>query len=1078
MMNALRVLGRDLLRLVKAPAALVVVIVLVVLPSTYTWFNVIGFWDPYNNTGGMRVCVVNEDVGATNDMMGEMNIGDMVVEQLHENTQLNWDFLSYDEAMEEVRAGRAYAAFVIPSDFTENLFTILTGDFIQPNLQYYVNEKMNPVSPKVTDAGSSTLDETINSQFVSTVSSVVADTLNDKVAEAETDLKDAQTDAAGQLGRAKDSIVGARSTVSELADSASQARSKAQSAKSQLNQAKSDAKAVQDQLQQVSDLSGSLQTGIMNFTAVAMPALSDATLGLSGASASAATSTSDVANAISKSQGTVDASVQRAQGIIDSSEAVSKQLQAVCDSLPDSEPAKALLQTSIDSLDARADEAQRDLDDLQQLSRNVDATAQTVSGAAGTINTAVQSTLSASSSYQTQLFGTALPQVSNGISQVGSAAVSLKAAIANQGALITQTANVIDQLDTTLSTAASALRQTDGVLAQLQNSVSTAQTDVIALGTSTTISDLLDSGRIDPEKIAEFMQSPTKVTTEKLYPLNAYGSAMAPLFISLSLWVGTIMLCVILKLEVDKEGIPGLTVMQGYIGRWMFFAILVVLQAVVCVAGCLYLGVQAASVPAFYATAIVLSLAYLCITYTLSSSLQHIGIGLCIILVFVQIPGGTGLYPIEMTDAFFRAVYPMFPFTYGINALRETIGGFYEMQWGGYIGTLLVISLIMAIIGLFVRPHLTNLNRLVAKQVGESDLLNVEAALVPERRYRIGQLIRALSDHDEFHETLRQQQERFMSLYPKLKRAALIVGIVVPVIFTFAFTATMTAKVVTLTAWLIWLILVIMFLLVLEGVRENILRQKSIDDMSEDELRERLAKRGKTIVKELVPAAMSRARISVPVSRGGRGEGMTVPLPPLGKVRDDLSKDAAGEAGRDESGEGAGGAAECGEHAGGASGIAAGVVPGGASLMDLAAADKPAHFAGPGVSMLDDADDKLAEDEDALEVESPSMTIGPDALSADDLNLLGRMRERATSPGEDAVSAGEGAAGPTSAASSATEEVAKAPKDKHGKAAKAGKGEKPGKHAKSEKSEKGEKPGKKKKKHAKKHGKEQEGSHA
>ena len=161
--------------------------------------------------------------------------------------------------------------------------------------------------------------------------------------------------------------------------------------------------------------------------------------------------------------------------------------------------------------------------------------------------------------------------------------------------------------------------------------------------------------------------------------------------------------------------------------------------------------------PAFFATAILLSLSYLCITYTLSSSFQHIGIGLCIIMVFVQIPGGTGLYPVEMTDAFFRTVYPMFPFTYGINALRETIGGFYGTQWLGYCGVLLLIALSMTLVGLFVRPHLTNLNRLVAKEIEQSDLLNVEEALVPERRYRIGQLIRALSDHDEFHAEVRQQ---------------------------------------------------------------------------------------------------------------------------------------------------------------------------------------------------------------------------------------------------------------------------------------------------------------------------------
>ena len=92
MKNVLHVLGRDLLRLLKAPAALVVVVVLVVLPSTYTWFNVIGFWNPYDNTGNMRVCVVNQDAGSENDLMGQMNLGNQIVDTLHENNQLKWEF--------------------------------------------------------------------------------------------------------------------------------------------------------------------------------------------------------------------------------------------------------------------------------------------------------------------------------------------------------------------------------------------------------------------------------------------------------------------------------------------------------------------------------------------------------------------------------------------------------------------------------------------------------------------------------------------------------------------------------------------------------------------------------------------------------------------------------------------------------------------------------------------------------------------------------------------------------------------------------------------------------------------------
>ena len=63
--NVFRVLMRDLKRIAKAPASWVVILVLIALPSLYTWFNVVGFWNPYNNTGALKVCVVNEDEART-----------------------------------------------------------------------------------------------------------------------------------------------------------------------------------------------------------------------------------------------------------------------------------------------------------------------------------------------------------------------------------------------------------------------------------------------------------------------------------------------------------------------------------------------------------------------------------------------------------------------------------------------------------------------------------------------------------------------------------------------------------------------------------------------------------------------------------------------------------------------------------------------------------------------------------------------------------------------------------------------------------------------------------------------------
>ena len=168
--NVLRVFARDAVRIARVPAAWLVALFLIVLPSLYTWFNVVGFWDPYGNTSNLRICVANEDEGADDEMLGRLDLGEQIVEQLKGDDQLGWDFTDRDEAMAAVESGSAYAAFIIPSDFSADVATLLSGDPTPPALEYYVNEKLGPVSPKITDTGANTLDTAINDEFVSQAS--------------------------------------------------------------------------------------------------------------------------------------------------------------------------------------------------------------------------------------------------------------------------------------------------------------------------------------------------------------------------------------------------------------------------------------------------------------------------------------------------------------------------------------------------------------------------------------------------------------------------------------------------------------------------------------------------------------------------------------------------------------------------------------------------------------------------------------------------------------------------------------------------------------------------------------------
>ena len=204
MRNVLSVFVRDVRRLLRVPAAWVIVLGLAVLPAFYAWVNILANWDPYQNTSTVPVAVVVEDRGAEVPGMGEVNAGDMVRERLEENHQLGWTFVDQDEALEGVRAGRYYAAFVIPPDFTSTLAGVLDGHPTQARIGYYVNEKANAIAPKVTDTGAGELESQIADEFASVVGKTVTEKLQGALGGASEDLDAAGSSAQDDLTQTAD----------------------------------------------------------------------------------------------------------------------------------------------------------------------------------------------------------------------------------------------------------------------------------------------------------------------------------------------------------------------------------------------------------------------------------------------------------------------------------------------------------------------------------------------------------------------------------------------------------------------------------------------------------------------------------------------------------------------------------------------------------------------------------------------------------------------------------------------------------------------------------------------------------
>ncbi|MEH6889629.1 YhgE/Pip domain-containing protein [Bacillus sp. JJ864] len=182
-----RIYTTDIRNVARHWAAIVIIIGLTILPSLYAWFNIKASWDPYGNTKDVPIAVSNEDKGA-NIRGKDINIGKEVVDSLKKDKNLGWKFVDEKEAIHGVKHGDYYASITIPKDFSEKIATVLDENPQKPEIQYYVNEKVNAIAPKITSKGASGIVEEIGKNFVKTANGEIFQIFNELGIDLETNL--------------------------------------------------------------------------------------------------------------------------------------------------------------------------------------------------------------------------------------------------------------------------------------------------------------------------------------------------------------------------------------------------------------------------------------------------------------------------------------------------------------------------------------------------------------------------------------------------------------------------------------------------------------------------------------------------------------------------------------------------------------------------------------------------------------------------------------------------------------------------------------------------------------------------
>ena len=713
--------ARDMKRICGNVIALVVALGLCVLPALYAWFNIMANWDPYGKTQDIQVAVANLDQGFEEGIL-KLNLGDEIMVSLMKNPQIGWRFTGEEEALELVRSGECYGAVVIGEDFSEKMASLLTGSPEKPKIRYYVNEKKNAIAPKITDKGVGAIQQKINEEFSGAVAQGATKMLQLTGHALEENAREISQNAQHSKEETDKLIQEYEKALRMTAQMMESSSLMADSALSLLPEGQQSAREVKEAFSQAGEYLDQMQDTFKDLLEKNGDELKQAAGICRALEESAGSFEKTAETGVFEDPALLQDAQRAAESLKDFCESAGKRLQRVNQALP--VPLKGLEQgqKQLTEMAQRAEDISQKAESLSEdLSRGEKNLSEGVKALGRACYDAARLSEELEKNWEEEL----APSLEGAISEAGALRGALGQALDKEGLDDETLKDFLEGFSGAAGNGADLLTESQEALHQSREAFQDLREELEGEIKEKGLSLLEQIDGYDPQMVGNFMSSPVEIEASSFYPIENYGSAMAPFYTSLAIWVGGIVLAALLKTRVDEdEKLSALSPAQCYFGRYGLFLSLSLIQAsVVCAGDLLLLGIQCQEPFWFMATGWISALVYSLMIYTLTVSFSDIGKAIAVILLVIQIAASGGTFPSEMIPSVFQSLNPFLPFTYGINAMREAVAGPYEAHLAQNLLCLLLFLIPSLLIGLVLRKPFIRLNRFFEKRLEDTHLM-------------------------------------------------------------------------------------------------------------------------------------------------------------------------------------------------------------------------------------------------------------------------------------------------------------------------------------------------------------------
>ncbi|MBQ2627469.1 MAG: YhgE/Pip domain-containing protein [Eubacterium sp.] len=733
MKNIFKIFKSDVRRVSTNVIAVIIIIGVSVIPCLYAWFNILSNWDPYGPeaTGNLHIAVVSEDKGKE-ILEVPLNIGDKLIDGLHANNDVGWTFPeSKDAALEGVISGEYYAAFIIPENFSENMLSFMNEEPESPEIAFYANAKKNAIATKITSKVKTAIQRKINETFVQTVTLYSSEAAENVLGNEELTAKISNTlnSRLYSLETSLDTLVAAIDTVLLLNDSADGLIKTTDAIVPEMGNIINSGINSVDVMQTGTKAGNTTAGAIVEMGNSALERLSsnmeilDAQAGLisTGVDVSTITGTVDTilnSEALKAVQNLIDflggepvtfATEKDISGIFETEITAEGEVQVY---LPQ---AYQKTKDSYDNLLAKLHQIESDAADAKSDADSMSGTLQTH------IADAKASLENLKSNYSNNL----APKLTTVVDKAAAALSEAETILGKVDTNFTDLTDTLDSYEKTLAEGTASLNDTRAYILQMKADLEALRNRVSGLDSEAAYNELKTMVDKDSVSLADFVSSPVQLDETVLYEIPNFGSQMAPFYTILSIWAGSLFLIALLKVKViEDEENRGARAWQKFFGRYLIFFVIGQIQALlICLGDLFFLRIYCVSPLMFIVTGMIASFVFTMLMYSLTVAFRAVGQAIVVVILVIQVAGSGGTFPIEMLPWAYQAVYRFLPFNYGINAMRECVGGMYGNDYQTDIKILLMFAAIGLVIGLIMMKPFAKLRAAVDKSKEKSGIM-------------------------------------------------------------------------------------------------------------------------------------------------------------------------------------------------------------------------------------------------------------------------------------------------------------------------------------------------------------------